>query len=214
MPSPSTPRWLLTGFEPFGGASDNASAQVVQALHGQSLSGGTVHGVVLPCVFGEALSALDRALASARPTLVLALGQAGPRTAFTPERVAINVDDARMADNAGAQPVDRPVVDGGPAAYFSTLPVKAMVWALQQAGLPAQVSQTAGTYVCNHVFYGLMHRLHTDAALAGVRGGFMHLPPLSPAGQPLARQCQAVMLALGAAVDHREDLRLAGGAEA
>lgn len=214
LASPASPRWLVTGFEPFGGEAENASAQIVHALHGQVLEGAAVHGVVLPCVFGEALAALDQALATVRPTLVLALGQAGTRSAFTPERVAINVDDARIADNAGAQPVDRPVVSGGPPAYFSTLPIKAMVAAMLQSGLPAQVSQTAGTFVCNHVFYGLMHRLSTDAALAGVRGGFMHVPPLSPVGQPLARQCEAVQRALVAASAHRQDLRLAGGAEA
>jgi pyroglutamyl-peptidase len=150
---------LLTGFEPFGGEVVNPSWQVARALDGRTVGGVPVVACELPCVFGAALRVLDEALAAHAPVLVLALGQAAGRSAFTPERVAINVDDARIPDNAGAQPVDRPVVPGGPAAYFTTLPVKAMVAALRAAGLPAQVSQTAGTFVCNHVFYGLMHRL-------------------------------------------------------
>jgi pyroglutamyl-peptidase len=222
MPDASPPTVLVTGFEPFGGETVNPSALIAQALHGQVLAGVQVHTAVLPCVFGAALDALDAALSDTRPALVLALGQAAGRMAFTPERVAINVDDARMADNAGAQPIDRPVVPGGPAAYFSTLPIKAMVAAMREAGLPAEVSQTAGTFVCNHVFYQLMHRLNTHAALRGVRGGFMHVPLLPEqavglfAGRPglaLEAQVQAVGLAVQAAWQHQCDLVLPGGAE-
>jgi pyroglutamyl-peptidase len=211
---------LLTGFEPFGGEAVNPSAQIAQALHGQVLQAdGTparVVAVVLPCVFGAALQALDAALRQHRPLLVLALGQAAGRCELTPERVAINVDDARIADNAGAQPVDRPVVPGGPAAYFSTLPIKAMVAALRAAGVPASVSQTAGTFVCNHVVVGRMHALREHP---GVRGGFMHVPLLPEqaartSGQPslpLALQTEGVRLALQAALAHTQDLRVAGG---
>lgn len=227
MHVPPAPHILVTGFEPFGGEAENASGQVAQALDGQWMDGPAggpvrVSGLVLPCVFGQALAVLDEALA-AGPRLVLALGTAGGRAAFTPERVAINLEDARIPDNAQAQPLDRPVVPGGPAAYFSTLPVKAMVAALHEAGLPAQLSQTAGTYVCNHLFYGLMHRLHTLPALAGVRGGFMHLPVLpaqavranaAQPGLPLAAQLQAVQVALAAALAHAQDLALRGGTEA
>jgi len=166
------PRILLTGFEPFGGDSLNPSGQVCRALHGQRVGHATVHAVELPCVFGRALQALDEALAATCPVLVVALGLAAGRAEISLERVAINVDDARIPDNAGAQPVDVPVVEGGPAAWFSTLPVKATVAALREAGLPAAVSQTAGSFVCNHVFYGLQHRL----AGSGVRSGFVHVP--------------------------------------
>ncbi|KPF48412.1 pyrrolidone-carboxylate peptidase [beta proteobacterium AAP121] len=215
-----TPTVLLTGFEPFGGEALNPSAQIAQALHGQVLKAdgqqARVVAVVLPCVFGAALQALEAALRQHQPLLVLALGQAGGRCELTPERVAINVDDARIADNAGAQPVDQPVVPGGPAAYFSTLPIKAMVAALRAAGVPAAVSQTAGTFVCNHVFYGLMHTLQQHP---GVRGGFMHVPLLPEqaarsSGQPslpLALQTEGVRLALLAALTHTQDLRVAGG---
>jgi pyroglutamyl-peptidase len=165
---------LLTGFEPFGGEAVNPSWLVAQALHGRSFGDARVHSVQLPCVFGRALDELDAALQATRPVLVLALGQAAGRTELSLERVAINVDDARIPDNAGRQPIDEAVSAGGPAAYFSTLPVKAVVAALHSARIPAGVSQSAGTFVCNHVFYGLQQRL----AGSGVRSGFMHLPLL------------------------------------
>ncbi len=111
-----------------------------------------------------------------KPALVLCVGQAGGRAQLSLERVAINVDDARIPDNAGACPIDAAIATDGPAAYFTTLPIKAMLAALREAGFPAEVSQTAGTYVCNHVFYGLMHALRHDQSVPGVRGGFIHIP--------------------------------------
>lgn len=206
---------LLTGFEPFGGEAINPSWEIARALHGEVIAGAQVHAVQLPCVFGQALVALRAALRETSPGLVLALGQAGGRCDLSIERVAINVDDARIADNAGAQPVDLAVVPGGPAAYFSTLPIKAMVAGLRAAGLPASVSQTAGTFVCNHVFYGLQHQL----AGSGVRSGFMHIPYLPEQaarlpGQPslpLATLVQGTRLALELAWQTETDLRLGGG---
>lgn len=192
---------LLTGFEPFGGDDLNPSGEIARALDGREIGGARVAGVVLPCAFGDALVALDDALVRHRPVVVLALGQADGRVDCSIERVAINVDDARIPDNRGRSPVDRPVVAGGPAAYFSTLPIKAMRAGLRAAGYPASISQSAGTFVCNHVFYGLQHRL----AGRGVASGFMHVPLLpqqaaaSGAGQaslPLALQVEAVALAL------------------
>ncbi len=215
---------LVTGFDPFGGETVNPSWQVAEALHGSHL--GTDQVVVaerLPCVFGDALAVLRQAIERHQPALVLALGQAAGRSDFSPERVAINVDDARIADNAGARPIDEPVLREGPAAYFSTLPVKAMVAALRAAGLPAAVSNTAGTFVCNHVFYGLMHALQ---GRPGVRGGFMHLPLLpeqaaawaggaqSLPSLPLPTLVQGVRIALEAALAADTDLRESGGREA
>ena len=167
-------RVLVTGFEPFDGQSLNPSWEVARALHGVVMAGAQVTAVQLPCVFALALPALQQALASHRPDIVLALGQAEGRCDFSVERVAINVQDARIPDNAGAQPIDVPVVAGGPAAYFSSLPIKALVAGLRDAGFPASVSQTAGTFVCNQVFYGLQHAL----AGQGAHSGFMHLPLL------------------------------------
>ncbi|MBE1500336.1 pyroglutamyl-peptidase [Amycolatopsis lexingtonensis] len=162
---------LMTGFAPFGGEPVNPSWQAVSRLGARR---DDVAAVELPCEFGASLPALRAAVEEHRPSLVVCVGQAGGRSDVTPERVAINLVDARIADNAGARPIDVPVVPDGPAAYFSTLPVKACVAAIRAAGVPASVSHTAGTYVCNQVFYGLMHLLATE--FPGVRGGFVHVP--------------------------------------
>ncbi len=207
---------LLTGFEPFGGDTVNPSWLIAEALQGEVIAGARVQALCLPCVFGSANRVLLEALAQQRPRLVLALGLAAGRAELSLERVAINVDDARIADNAGARPIDLPVVPGAPAAHFSTLPIKAMVAALQQAGVPAAVSQTAGTFVCNHAFYGLMHALRRRR---GVRGGFMHVPLLpqqAGAGQPsldLATMVRGLRLALLTALTTAADLPVAAGAE-
>lgn len=206
---------LITGFEPFGGEAINPSQEIARNLHGSVIARHRVVGALLPCVFGAANRELARLLRAHRPTLVICVGQAGGRAGITPERVAINVDDARIADNAGAQPLDRTVVRGGPAAYFSTLPVKAIVKALRAGGVSAEVSQTAGTFVCNHVFYGLMHALRGKR---GVRGGFIHVPFLpeqARAGQPsmpLETMVTGVSLAVETALLRKRDVRVAGGA--
>jgi len=165
---------LLTGFEPFGGQPTNPSwAAAVSARDLLREAGVPVEAVELPCVFGAAGSALRKALDDLEPELVVCIGQAGGRERVSLERVAINCDDAPIPDNAGNQPVDEPVVPGGPAAYFTSLPVKAALLAMAKGGIPAEVSQTAGTYVCNHTFYRLMHEL---TSRPGVRGGFVHVP--------------------------------------
>lgn len=174
----ASPNVLLTGFEPFEQELLNPSWEAVRTLDGWKCGRATVHARLVPCVFGEALTALDRAMDELQPTLVICIGQAGGRAEFTPERIAINVDDARVPDNLGRQPIDVPVVPGAPAAYFSSLPVKAIVRELRAGGVPASVSNSAGTFVCNHLFYGLMHRIATHAAAKGVRGGFIHIPYL------------------------------------
>ena len=145
IPSMRRSTILITGFEPFGGESVNPSWQVAQALDGEFIAGASIHARQLPCVFGAALVALDATLLKLHPTLVLALGQAGGRDGFTLERVAINVDDGRIPDNAGQQPIDVAIVPAGPAAYFATLPIKAMVATLQQAGWPARAAGCSGS---------------------------------------------------------------------
>ncbi|MFL6658026.1 MAG: pyroglutamyl-peptidase I, partial [Massilia sp.] len=165
---------LLTGFEPFNKETINPAWEAVRALDGWVGPGFVVQALQLPCVFGEARRAMDAAIAHHRPAVVIAVGQAGGRCDLSVERVAINVDDAPIPDNAQRQLVDEAIVPGGPAAYFSTLPIKAIVAALRAKGLPASVSQTAGTFVCNHVFYGLMH---TTAGMK-LRAGFIHIPYL------------------------------------
>lgn len=209
---------LLTGFQPFGGETDNPSWQAVRALHGERIHGHRVMARELPVVFGAALASLRDALSETQPVIALCVGQAGGRAQMSLERVAINIDDARIQDNAGCQPVDTPVVPDGPAAYFATLPIKAMRRALVNAGYPVEISQTAGTFVCNHVFYGLMHALH---AHRDVRGGFIHIP-YSPAqaaahaGAPslhVETVSAALRLALDVALRTPADLREAAGAE-
>lgn len=209
---------LLTGFQPFGGEQVNPSWQAVSTLQGARIAGHRVVARELPVAFGTSLKALRAALKETQPSLVICVGQAGGRAQLSLERVAINVDDARIPDNAGAQPVDLPVVDGGPAAYFSTLPIKAMREALRAAGFPAEVSQTAGTYVCNHVFYGLMHAVRARRAL---RAGFIHIPysPAQAAVHPGAPSlavdtvAEALRLAVQVAVKTPHDARVAAGAE-
>lgn len=186
---------LLTGFEPFAGESVNPSWELAWALDGEIVAGHRIVAVRLPCVFGHSLTVLRDAIASHEPALVLAIGQAGERSQLSLERVAINIDDARIPDNAGAQPTDAAIVAGAPAAYFSTLPIKAMLAALRAAGIPAEISQTAGTYVCNHVFYGLMHAL---GERSGVRGGFLHIPYLP---EQAARHPGAPSLSLEVAIE-------------
>jgi pyroglutamyl-peptidase len=178
------PKVLLTGFEPFGGDSLNPSWMAVEALQGQRIAGHRIVAACLPTVFDDSLEELDTLLRRHQPVLVIGVGQAGGRAALSLERIAININDARIADNSGAQPVDTPVVNGGPAAYFSTLPIKAMLLALRAEGIAAEVSQTAGTFVCNHVFYGLMHLLASGSGGSDVRGGFIHVPLLPEQGEP------------------------------
>ncbi|MBL8352011.1 MAG: pyroglutamyl-peptidase I [Burkholderiaceae bacterium] len=212
------PVLLLTGFEPFDGETVNPSWEVTRALQGQRLGAAAVAAVQLPCAFATALPALQAALDAHRPHWVLALGLAGSRSAISVERVAVNLVDARIPDNAGAQPVDQPVVDGGPAAYFTGLPAKAIVARLQQVSLAAELSHSAGSFVCNQVFYGLMHALERHP---GVVGGFIHLPPLPeqadrhPAARPMALADQvqgvreaAALLVAGAAELHRPGGRI------
>ncbi|MEX8194144.1 pyroglutamyl-peptidase I [Comamonas guangdongensis] len=218
MTDTAASRILLTGFEPFDKDTVNPSWEVARALDGAVIAGGVVHAVQLPCVFGRAMEVLDEALAGLQPTLVISLGLAGGRSEITPERVAINLDDARIPDNHGLQPIDMPVVDKAPAAYFSTLPIKAMVANLRAQGIPAAVSNTAGTFVCNHVFYALMHRLARRAA-PGVRGGFIHVPalPEQAAKQPgmpsmaLPTQIEGIREAIRTALTVHQDLRETAG---
>jgi len=166
---------LVTGFEPFGGERVNPSFEALKRLP-QRLGVLDIATRTLPVAHHAALSTLRQAIAAASPDIVLCTGLAGGRAELSLERIAINIDDFRVPDNGGNQPIDRPVVADGPAAYFATLPIKAAAQALREAGLPAAVSNSAGTFLCNHVFYGLMH----EAAAAGARfrGGFLHVPYL------------------------------------
>ena len=165
---------LLTGFDPFGGEHINPAWEAVQRV--QSPPGVTLLRLQVPTVFGASVDMVTAAIREQRPDAVLCIGQAAGRAALTPERVAINCMDASLPDNAGRQPMDEPVVPGGPAAYFATIPIKAMAEAIRAAGLPAEISNSAGTFVCNQLLYGVLHFLTQHAPAVG--GGFLHVPAL------------------------------------
>jgi pyroglutamyl-peptidase len=209
------PAVLITGFDPFGGDAINPSWLAAKALDGRRIAGHRVIAARLPTVFDRSLAVLRVLLAKHRPVLAICTGQAGGRPALSLERVAINVNDARIPDNARLQPVDTPVVAAGPAAYFSSLPIKAMLATLEAAGIRAEVSQTAGTFVCNHVFYGLLHELATQKELAAVRGGLVHVPWLPEQGQPsmpLTEIVHGLELAIECALTTQADIRKQAGA--
>jgi pyroglutamyl-peptidase len=206
---------LVTGFDPFGGSAVNPSWDAIHALNGREIAGHRVVGGEIPTVFGGSLQRLQALMEEHRPRLVICTGQAGGRPAISLERVAINVNDARIPDNLGAKPIDVPIVAGGPAAYFTSLPIKAMLQRLIEAGVRAEVSQTAGTFVCNHVFYGLMHELAARPELRGTRGGFVHVPWLPGQGQPsmpLGEIVEGLRLAIACALTTSHDVRKEAGA--
>lgn len=202
---------LLTGFGPFGGDTTNPSfAAAARAAELLGVAGHEAMAVDLPCVFAQAPAALRRALAAHDPDVVICTGLNAGSTAISLERAALNVIDARIPDNAGEQPVDVPVIPGAPAAYFTTLPIKRALAALRDAGLPVQVSQSAGTFACNQVFYTLMHEL--AAAGSGARGGFVHVPPTGTGRTAPEHQAHALVLVAREALDPSGDISLGAGA--
>lgn len=168
---------LLTGFEPFGGEAVNASALAVSAFSGQTIVGRLIETAVLPVIFGESSRRLLAEVARLRPALVICVGQAAGRAEISLERIAINLEESSSPDNAGVAPAARPVRADGPAAYWSTLPIPPIRDAIRSAGLLAGVSLSAGSFVCNHLFYELMHALRAEP---DARGGFVHIP-ITPA---------------------------------
>jgi pyroglutamyl-peptidase len=213
---------LLTGFAPFAGAEVNPSWIAAGAVAQGWTSPEQLHIAVLPVEFGAAAVRMDELIDEHKPDTVVAVGLAAGRDRVSLERVAINVDDARIPDNAGHAPIDRPIIEDGPAAYFSTLPIKAAVAAVQAAGIPAQVSQSAGTFVCNHVFYLLMHAAQSRG---GIRAGFVHVPlatefagrigDAGAAGQPtmpIADIATALAIIVRTSIEVRIDAALPGGA--
>jgi pyroglutamyl-peptidase len=213
----SQPRILLTGFTPFGHEDINPSWEAVRALDGKHLGGHRVVARLLPTAFADSQRELALAIEDVQPVLLLGVGQAGGRSRLSIERIAINVQDARIADNAGEQPIDVAIVADGPAAYFSTLPIKAMLKALLAEGLPAEVSNTAGTFVCNHVAY-LM--LHLAARHRDLRAGFIHIPYLPSQAARFANApsmskddvVRALSIALEVAATQHTDERFGAGA--
>lgn len=215
-------RVLLTGFDPFDNQTVNPALEVVKQLNGQILHQGgqtiQVHARPVSTVFGKCAEEMMRYVQELQPKVVIAVGQAGGRAHITPERIAINIDDARIPDNEGIQPIDSPIISDGPAAYWSTLPIKRMVETLKAAGIASSVSNSAGTFVCNHLFYRLMHNVHTCGLQTSA--GFVHIPFLpeqvadsTVPSMPLSQLVRGLELAILAATLGEADVRVTGGAE-
>ena len=209
---------LVTGFDPFGGEKVNPALEAVKLLSSE-INGAELHWVEIPTVFYKSAEVLEAEINRYHPDVVLCIGQAGGRASLTPERVAINQDDARIPDNQGNQPIDTPIRLDGEAAYFSTLPIKAMVQAIKEVGLPATVSNTAGTFVCNHLMYQALYL--ADKKFPHMRAGFMHIPYMieqvinkpNTASMNLADIVKGVEATIGAIVDYKDkDLKIVGGA--
>lgn len=208
---------LLTGFDPFGRDTINPALEVVKQLDGLVVDDIELIALEVPTVFQKSIKVVQEGIEKHTPDVVICVGQAGGRKQITPERVAINIDDARIPDNEGNQPIDEPIVEGGPAAYWTTLPIKKMVQQMRRVGVPATVSNTAGTFVCNHLFYGMMHYLHEQAP--HVRGGFIHIPFIpeqildkSAPSMSLDLIVKGIKIAAITAVKVKEDICEVGGA--
>lgn len=209
---------LVTGFDPFGGEKINPALESVKLLP-ETIDGAEVRWVEIPTVFHKSAKVLEEAMIDFQPDVVLCIGQAGGRTGLTPERVAINEDDARIPDNEGNQPIDVPIRKDGPSAYFTSLPIKAMVEAIHKAGLPASVSNSAGTFVCNHLMYQVLYLV--DKKFPSVKAGFMHIPFMmeqvvdkpnmaAMSLQDISRGIAAAITAIIAYQD-KEDIKMIGG---
>lgn len=167
---------LLTGFDPFGGETINPSWEVVKHVPQGEMAGISIVTRQLPTIFDQAIEEAISVITKNKPDLVISVGQAGGRASISMERVALNINDAGIPDNQNNQPIDTPIIIGAPAAYFSTLPIKAMVEGIKKAGIPANISNTAGTFVCNHTMYGILHYI-TQQQLP-IKAGFIHIPYL------------------------------------
>ena len=208
---------LITGFDPFGGENINPALEAVKLLP-ETVAGAQVIKLEIPTVFGKSLQKIEEAMELYNPDIVISIGQAGGRLQITPERVAINIDDARIKDNEGNQPIDVKIYEDGEPAYFSNLPIKAMVEEVKNGGIPAAVSNTAGTFVCNHVMYGVLYLI--DKKYPNVKGGFIHVPYIP--SQTLDKPDKGAMnindiakgleLCIKGAVENSTDIKTVGGA--
>ncbi len=209
---------LVTGFDPFGGEPINPAIESVKLLP-DTIAGAEIVKLEIPTVVHKSLEKIDAKIAEVNPDVIISVGQAGGRPDITVERVGINCDDARIPDNEGNQPIDEPVFADGPAAYFSTLPIKAMVDAINKAGIPASVSNTAGTFICNHVLYGV--RYLCEHKYPGKKSGFIHIPYMTSQAVGKRNMCSmnlndivaGLTAAIEAVVINDNDIKVTGGAE-
>jgi pyroglutamyl-peptidase len=209
---------LLSAFDPFEGEAVNPALEAVKLVPGK-IGGTEIVKLEVPTVFRKSIACLVAAMEKEKPDVVLCVGQAGGRFDITPERVAINMDDARIPDNEGKQPVG-PIYEDGDTAYFATLPIKAMVKKIRDAGLPSSISNTAGTFVCNHIMYGLLY--HIAKSFPRIKGGFIHVPFIPeqvlnrPAPTPymaLADIARALGEAIKAIEENEGDIKINEGRE-
>lgn len=209
---------LLTAFDPFGGEKINPALEAVKLVKAEDLTAELIK-LEVPTVFHKSIKTVQEAMRKHKPDAVLCVGQAGGRFQLTPERVAINLDDARIPDNEGQQPVDEPIFADGADAYFASLPIKAMVESIKAENLPAAVSNTAGTFVCNHLMYGVLYTIAKE--FPQCRGGFIHVPfipaqVVDKANTPclsLNDIARGLTASLQAIIAHEHDVKIIGGRE-
>lgn len=207
---------LLTGFDPFGGEAVNPAQEAVQRVS-DNINGAEVIKITIPTVQTKSVKAIEEAIELYNPDIVISVGQAAGRYDITPERVAINIDDFRIKDNEGNQPTDKIIQEDGKSAYFSNLPVKAMVKHMNDNQIPATLSNTAGTFVCNHVMYGILYMI--DKKYPNIKGGFIHVPyiPSQVVTKPNMPSMSAsditkgLELCIKAAIENNEDVKVVGG---
>jgi len=208
---------LITAFDPFGGESVNPALEAVKLMKDE-IEGAQIVKLEIPTVFHKSIDKVKEAILSEDPDVVLSIGQAGGRFDVTPERVAINIDDARIPDNEGNQPLDLAIFEDGEPAYFATLPVKAMVEAIRAEGIPSSVSNSAGTFVCNHIMYGVLYLV--SKMDKHIRAGFIHVPftPEQAAKKPVPAPSlsasdisRALEAAVAAIVRNEKDIVAVGG---
>lgn len=208
---------LISAFDPFGGDLINPALEAVKLMKDE-IGGATIVKLEVPTVFNKCIDKVVEAIEKENPDVVLNVGQAGGRFEVTPERVAINVDDARIKDNEGNQPIDRPIYEDGAPAYFATLPVKAMVKEIKESGIPSSLSNSAGTFVCNHLMYGVLYNIAKSKK--NIKAGFIHVPFIpeqvvnrpSPApAMSIPDIAKALEAAVKAIVENAEDIVVVGG---
>lgn len=188
-------KFLITGFEAFAANSINITQIIVEHLP-TNHNNHVIKSMVLPTARHTSINKLIHAIEEFDPDVILMLGQADSIEKIHIERIAINMDDFRIKDNEGNQPIDTPIIKGGPAAYFSTIPIRAVIDALNQKAIPATVSNSAGTYVCNHVFYGCAHHIHL--ALSSSLFGFVHIPSTKKPPSNIKKMVEAVLIMMDA----------------
>ena len=207
---------LITGFDPFGGENINPALEAVKKLPTTILNSEVIK-IEIPTVFEKSLQKIEENIIKHNPDVVISVGQAGGRFGITPERVAINIDDARIKDNEGNQPIDIKIFEDGENAYFSNLPIKAMVKEMTDNGIPASVSNTAGTFVCNHVMYGVLYLI--DKKYPNIKGGFIHVPyipsqvvtkPNNPS-MSIDDIAKGLELCIKAVIENSSDIKTVGG---